>query len=68
MESLTESMIFDMPKNNNKYNTVAVFNEGLIVEIPDQVTTEKKISTKKVHNITESYHKNVKKDSWILCL
>lgn len=61
MESLTESMIFDMPKNSNKYNSVAVFNEGLIVEIPDQITAEKKVSTKKVHNITESYHKNVKK-------
>jgi hypothetical protein len=61
MESLTESMIFDMPKNNNMYNTPAVFNEGMIIERPDEFTTEKTISTKKVHNISESYHKNVKK-------
>jgi hypothetical protein len=61
MESLTESAIFDMPKNSNKYNSPAVFNEGMIIEIPDEISSEKIISTKKVHNITESYHKNVKK-------
>jgi hypothetical protein len=60
MESLTESMIFDMPKNSNKYNTAAVFNEGMIIEIPEEYT-QKKVSSKKVHNLTESYHKNVKK-------
>jgi len=60
MESLTESTVIDLPKNNNKYNTVAVFNEGMIIEIPELVTPVKN-STKKVHNINESYHKNVKK-------
>lgn len=59
MESLTESMIFDVPKND--YNTVAVFNEGMIIEVPEDITTKKTITTKKVHNLTESYHKNVKK-------
>ena len=61
MESLTESVIFDMPKNSNKYNSVAVFNEGMIIEIPEEIKTSKTITGKKVHNLTESYHKNVKK-------
>lgn len=61
MESLAESMIFDMPKNTNKYNTVNVFNEGMIIEIPDTYATSKTITSKKVHNLTESFHKNVKK-------
>lgn len=64
MESLTEAMIFDMPKNNNKYNTVAVFNEGMIIEVPENYTQSVvtgKITDKKVHNLNESYHKNVKK-------
>jgi hypothetical protein len=60
MESLTESTVLDIPKNNNKYNTVAVFNEGMIIEIPD-VVVQNKNSTKKIHTINESYHKNVKK-------
>lgn len=60
MESLTESMIFDLPKNSNMYNTVAVFNEGMIIEIPDEYTAPV-VTGKKIHNLTESYHKNVKK-------
>ena len=60
MESLSEAMIFDMPKNTNKYNTVAVFNEGMIIEVPDDYTN-KVITGKKVHRLTESYHKSVKK-------
>lgn len=62
MENFTEDMLFEIPKgkSTNKYNTVAVFNEGMIIEIPEVLTTPK-TTTKKVHNLTESYGKNVKK-------
>lgn len=63
METLTEdAMIFDIPRNHNEYNSLQIFNEGAILEIPDPVEmTPKTPSEKRVHNLTESYLKNVKK-------
>lgn len=60
-ESFTDSWAYDIPHLNNKYNTVSVFNEGMILEIPDIVNQPEISKDKRVHNISESYYKNVKK-------
>jgi len=61
MESLTESLIFDLPKNNNEFNTPKVFNEGMIIEVPNTMNVIEEPKGKRIYNISESYHKNVKK-------
>lgn len=64
MERLTEdAVLFNMPYNFNEYNTPAIFNEGAILEIPDPVQQTQGLQTisKRIHNLTESYTKNVKK-------
>lgn len=63
MERLTEdAVIFDVSHNYGKYNTPTIFNEGAIIDVPDYFEQMKDIqSSKRVHNLTESYSKNVKK-------
>lgn len=60
METLTESMIFDIPRNYNEYNTAQIFQEGAIIEIPE-IETPVEPTAKRVHNLSESYYKKVKK-------